>query len=154
LLLQVDLFPRAWRRPLRGRDHSARLHGRRRAGQPRPRFEAAAVGRAQPPRHRGRAGGGHVLSAAKISTSSPGAFWQDSGMPTTRNYPAVTPYLIVPDGDAMLTFAKHVFGATERMVQRHEDGTVGHAELTIGDSLIMVGQAGGPWKPRTAALYL
>jgi uncharacterized glyoxalase superfamily protein PhnB len=29
-----------------------------------------------------------------------------------------------------------------------------HAELMIGDSLVMLGQAGGQWKPREAALYL
>ena len=29
-----------------------------------------------------------------------------------------------------------------------------HAEIKIGDSLVMLGQAGGPWKPRSAALYL
>ena len=29
-----------------------------------------------------------------------------------------------------------------------------HAEIKIGDSLVMLGQAGGQWKPRTAALYL
>ena len=29
-----------------------------------------------------------------------------------------------------------------------------HAELTIGDSLIMLGQAGGQWAPRSAAFYL
>ena len=29
-----------------------------------------------------------------------------------------------------------------------------HAEITIGDTLVMLGQAGGPWMPRTAALYL
>jgi uncharacterized glyoxalase superfamily protein PhnB len=74
-------------------------------------------------------------------------------MPDT-SYPTVTPYLIVPDADAILSFVKRVFAATEQMVQRNENGTVAHAELKIGDSLIMVGQAGGPWKPRAAALYL
>ncbi len=29
-----------------------------------------------------------------------------------------------------------------------------HAEVTIGDSLIMLGQAGGPWKPLSGSLYL
>jgi uncharacterized glyoxalase superfamily protein PhnB len=29
-----------------------------------------------------------------------------------------------------------------------------HAEIAIGDSLVMLGQAGGPWRPRSAALYL
>ena len=29
-----------------------------------------------------------------------------------------------------------------------------HAEITIGDTLVMLGQAGGSWMPRSAALYL
>ena len=29
-----------------------------------------------------------------------------------------------------------------------------HAEVAIGDSLVMIGQAGGQWTPRPAALYL
>jgi PhnB protein len=75
-------------------------------------------------------------------------------MPNTITYPPVTPYLIVPDADAVLAFIKQAFGATEQMVQRNNDGAVAHAEMKIGDSLIMVGQAGGPWRPRSAALYL
>ena len=66
----------------------------------------------------------------------------------------VTPYLVVPDADAELTFLKTAFGATEVSCQRNADSTVMHAEIRIGDSLIMLGQAGGPWKPRPAALYL
>ena len=69
-------------------------------------------------------------------------------------YPTVTPYLIVDDADALLKFITAAFGATEQMIDRRPDGTVGHAEMRIGSSLIMVGQAGGPWKPRTAAFYL
>jgi PhnB protein len=75
-------------------------------------------------------------------------------MPNTITYPTVTPYLIVPDADVVLAFIKQAFGATEQMVQRNNDGAVAHAEMKIGDSLIMVGQAGGPWRPRSAALYL
>ncbi len=75
-------------------------------------------------------------------------------MSDATSYPAVTPYLIVPDADVMLTFITRAFGATEQMVQRNHDGTVAHAEMKIGDSLIMIGQAGGPWKPLPAALYL
>jgi PhnB protein len=69
-------------------------------------------------------------------------------------YPAATPYLIVPDASAMIRFMTAAFGATEQMCQRNPDGSVGHAEMKIGDSLIMLGQAGGPWKPRASALYL
>jgi PhnB protein len=72
----------------------------------------------------------------------------------TETYHTVTPYLVVPDGDAELTFLKTAFGGTEVSCQRNSDGTVMHAEIRIGDSLVMLGQAGGPWKPRSAALYL
>src|SRR5262249_888766 len=83
----------------------------------------------------------------------PAHFWHDRSMPNTT-YSTVTPYLIVPDADAILAFVKKVFHATEQMVQRNDDGTVAHAEIKIGDPLAMVGQAGGPWKARPAALYL
>ena len=76
-------------------------------------------------------------------------------MADSRNtYRTVTPYLVVPDADAELAFLKAAFGATEANCQRRPDNTVMHAEVKIGDSLVMLGQAGGPWKARSAALYL
>ena len=69
-------------------------------------------------------------------------------------YSTVTPYLVVPDADAELAFLKAAFGGTEANCQRNPDNTVMHAEIKIGDSLVMLGQAGGQWKPRPAALYL
>ncbi len=76
-------------------------------------------------------------------------------MADSRNtYRTVTPYLVVSDADAELAFLKAAFGATEATCQRRPDNTVMHAEMKIGDSLVMLGQAGGPWKARSAALYL
>jgi uncharacterized glyoxalase superfamily protein PhnB len=69
-------------------------------------------------------------------------------------YGTVTPYLIAPDGDVELTFLKSAFGGTEVLCHRRDDNTVMHAEVTIGDSLVMLGQAIGPWKPTSASLYL
>jgi len=69
-------------------------------------------------------------------------------------YRTVTPYLVVPDADAELAFLKTAFGGNEANCQRNPDNTVMHAEIKIGDSLVMLGQANGPWKPRPAALYL
>lgn len=71
-----------------------------------------------------------------------------------ETYRTVTPYLLVPDADAELKFLKDAFGATEQMCQRREDGAVMHAEIVIGDTLVMIGQAGGQWAPRSAAFYL
>ena len=71
-----------------------------------------------------------------------------------NTYRTVTPYLLVPDADAELAFLKAAFDGTEVSCQRHPDRTVLHAEMTIGDSLVMLGQAGEEWKPRGGAFYL
>jgi len=73
---------------------------------------------------------------------------------TLDTYRTVTPYLVVPDADAELRFLTTAFGATEKSCQRRDDGTVMHAELNVGDSLVMIGQAIGVWKALPAALYL
>ena len=69
-------------------------------------------------------------------------------------YRTITPYLVVPDADAELRFLREAFGGTEAVCHRNADGTVMHAEVRIGDSLIMLGQAGEQWKALDAALYL
>ena len=73
---------------------------------------------------------------------------------TLETYRTVTPYLVVRDAEAELKFLKAAFGATESMCQRNADNTVVHAEVMLGDSLIMLGQAGDQWKALNAALYL
>ncbi len=53
------------------------------------------------------------------------------------NYPRVTPALCVHDAKAAIEFYTSVLGATER--ERYEyDGVIGHAELMVGDSVIML----------------
>lgn len=73
---------------------------------------------------------------------------------TLETYRTVTPYLVVPNADAELRFLVAAFGATEQSCQRNADNAVMHAEVQIGDSLIMLGQAGEQWKALPAALYL
>lgn len=58
--------------------------------------------------------------------------------PIPSDYPRVTPYLIVDGGSAAIDFYSSVLGATERMRMAGPDGKVGHAELGIGDSVIML----------------
>src|SRR4029450_11112117 len=71
-----------------------------------------------------------------------------------NTYRTVTPYLVVPNANADLAFLKAAFGGDEVECHRNPDNTVMHAEIAIGDSLIMLGQAGGRSSPRPAALYL
>jgi uncharacterized glyoxalase superfamily protein PhnB len=72
----------------------------------------------------------------------------------TDTYRTVTPYLVVADADAELAFLASAFGGRETSCHRNPDNTVAHAEVQIGDSLVMLGQAGGAFPPRSAALYL
>jgi PhnB protein len=58
--------------------------------------------------------------------------------PIPDNYPQVTPYLCVDGADAAIRFYGTVLGATERGRLAGPDGKVGHAELQLGDSLIML----------------
>jgi PhnB protein len=58
--------------------------------------------------------------------------------PIPEGYPQVTPYLAVDGANAAIEFYAKVFGTRERMRLPGPDGTVGHAELQLGDSLIML----------------
>ena len=73
---------------------------------------------------------------------------------TMSTYRTVTPYLVVSNADDELAFLKTAFGGTEVLCHRNADKSVMHAEIKIGDSLVMLGQAGSQWKPLRAALYL
>jgi uncharacterized glyoxalase superfamily protein PhnB len=96
-------------------------------------------------------------SAAMKRTLEAAASTAGTGAPATDSpdsYRTVTPYLVVEDADAELGFLQAAFGGQEAVCHRNADGTVMHAEVAIGDSLVMLGQAGGPWKPLRAAFYL
>ncbi|MDQ3866036.1 MAG: VOC family protein [Actinomycetota bacterium] len=58
--------------------------------------------------------------------------------PIPEGYHSVTPSLALDDATAAIEFYKQAFGATERMRMAAPDGRVGHAELEIGDSLVML----------------
>ncbi len=58
--------------------------------------------------------------------------------PKPDGYHSVTPYLIVNGAASALDFYKKAFGATEVMRMTQPDGKVGHAEIRIGDSVVMM----------------
>ena len=58
--------------------------------------------------------------------------------PIPDGYPSLTPYLIVADGAGAIAFYEKAFGATVRLRLTTPDGKIGHAELIIGGSLIML----------------
>jgi PhnB protein len=58
--------------------------------------------------------------------------------PIPDGYPCVTPYLCVDGASDAMAFYTDVLGATERMRMPGPDGKLGHAELQLGDSVIML----------------
>jgi len=58
--------------------------------------------------------------------------------PIPDGYPRVTPYLHVDGASKAIEFYRTVFGAKERMRLAAPGGRIGHAELEIGNSMIML----------------
>ncbi|WP_371477682.1 VOC family protein [Kitasatospora sp. NBC_00315] len=58
--------------------------------------------------------------------------------PVPEGYPRVSPYLYVHDAAAAVDFYRDVLGAVERVRMPGPGGRIGHAELTIGESVLML----------------
>jgi PhnB protein len=58
--------------------------------------------------------------------------------PIPDGYPQLTPYLCIDGAAQAIDFYGKVFGAKERMRMPAPGGKVGHAELQIGDSVVML----------------
>src|ERR1035441_6881987 len=73
-----------------------------------------------------------------------------------EGYHTVTPYLVVQGAGKLIDFMKAAFDAQEMFRMPMPDGSIGHAELRIGNSMIMLGEASSQWKalPATLQLYL
>lgn len=69
-------------------------------------------------------------------------------------YRTVAPYLVVKEAEPLLEFMTAAFDADERMRMPAPDGGISHAEVTIGDSVVMVGSASEQWTPSRATIHL
>jgi PhnB protein len=71
-----------------------------------------------------------------------------------EGYHSVTPYLIVDDAAALIEFLKATFHASELSRLTQPDGSIGHTEMKIGDSIVMLSQSRGEWKAMPAMIYV
>src|SRR5438067_13800267 len=58
--------------------------------------------------------------------------------PVPEGYHTITPYLAVDNAAAAIEYYKKAFGAKERVRMDGPEGKIAHAELEIGDSLVML----------------
>lgn len=74
--------------------------------------------------------------------------------PIPDGYHTVTPYLVVAEVAQLIDFLKQAFGAAEIQRTTRPDGSIGHAEVRMGDSRVMMGEAGGEFPPMPGMLHL
>jgi PhnB protein len=74
--------------------------------------------------------------------------------PVPDGFHTVTPYLVVEDAGQLIEFVTKAFGATLRFAHKRPDGKVAHAEVQIGDSIVMMGSVHGDTKPIATAIYM
>ena len=67
----------------------------------------------------------------------------------------VTSFILVQGADKLIGFVKKAFDAKETERYLMPDGSIGHAEVRIGDSLIMISDAQGEeYKPMVSGIHL
>ena len=74
--------------------------------------------------------------------------------PIPDGYHTVTPYLIVRDAAGLIAFVQQAFDAQEEVRMDRPDGSVMHAEVRIGDSVVMLAQADDDEQIRPGMLHL
>ncbi len=74
--------------------------------------------------------------------------------PAPDGYRSITPFLKLPNAGRLVESLKRAFDGIERGRLLKPDGTLFHAEVLIGDSLVMVHDAPGEWKSKPSTLYL
>jgi PhnB protein len=70
--------------------------------------------------------------------------------PIPEGFATVTPYLYMKDAARFIEFVKSAFGAVEQGRMPNPDGTVAHAALQIGSSMLMLSEG----EPRPSSLFL
>jgi len=74
--------------------------------------------------------------------------------PIPEGYHTVTPYLIVPGAAEFIEFTKQAFAAQEKERFPRPDGKVMHAEVKIGDSIIMLSDSSAEFEPTRSSIHL
>ncbi len=71
-----------------------------------------------------------------------------------EGYHTVTPYITVDNAGAVIDFLKKAFDAQESFAMRDDKGNVQHAEVKVGNSIVMLGSSHDQWKARPANFYV
>ena len=74
--------------------------------------------------------------------------------PIPEGFHTITPCLIVKDAAKLIDFLRDAFEAKEIVRFDHPEGTVAHAEVKIGDSMLMIGESNAEFPPMSNMIHL
>jgi len=74
--------------------------------------------------------------------------------PIREGFRAITPYLFVQDAPRLIRFISDALAGMEVYCKERADGTIMHAEMRIGDSMLMLGEAPTEFGPMPTSIYL
>ena len=74
--------------------------------------------------------------------------------PIPEGFHTVTPYLVITGVSRVMEFMKKAFDAKEVHKTARPDGTIMHAQMKIGDSMIMMGEANDQHQAQPCSIYL
>ena len=75
-------------------------------------------------------------------------------MPIPTQYQTVIPYLIINNALGFLDFMQGLFNAEIVNKHMHDETTLMHAELKVGNATIMCGSASKEWQPLNSSLFI
>src|SRR5215469_11513186 len=74
--------------------------------------------------------------------------------PIRKGFRAITPYLFAQDAAHLIQFISRAFGGKETYRKERPNGEVIHAEMQVGDSMLMLGEATPQFGPMATSIYL
>jgi PhnB protein len=74
--------------------------------------------------------------------------------PIPDGYHTITPYLIVDDADKLVEFVEKIFDGELLFKMKNDANRITHAEMKIGDSMLMLSESSEEWKATKTMLYL
>ena len=74
--------------------------------------------------------------------------------PIRDGFHTVTPYLFAEGAARLIDFVSAAFDGEVTSREEHPDGSIMHAEMRVGDSMLMLGEASGEFGPMSTSIYL
>ncbi len=71
-----------------------------------------------------------------------------------EGYKQVMPYLILENASKFISFTQNVFGAEEKFKEMRSENVIMHAEIKIGDCIIMFADATEEYMPQPAGFFI